>query len=792
MKVVSPGSSFEHILFESDSSNSKVLIGSDEIIPEYCCVKVVGNDVQGIVRYYSENELFQNKVLVRATPDDYEAMCALARSEDVGLAVKFHNELCIYPRCSTKDQLELDEKAYSAGFKINLERYARGLAASVPSMLTRNAAEVRISNVFGSAAISVTKLMHKALDALYDEFHETRSLDFGGMSRVFLGHDLSLSEVGFRLRGAANQAFRDGGIHIVMMDMGRGKTKSFIQQVLENSNSSGGKASFLTHRHSILNGNTFDGILKVCTDPEVSGNEDALQGLSLIVNRCTHRRFQAHLSDSDVLVIDEAAQVLRHVANKNFEGDQIAVWERLIELIQKTRLVILADACINDEVLEVIKRSGRKITYISETHTGSERFAEVGTTHQVKHAIAEALQGTAPLLIGVDSRKEAIVQADSALKKGKRVLLITAETVSTEPVRRFFEIPNSEMRSYDVIVYTSAMQSSIGITESYFSHHFFMFFRVIGIDEALQMTARDRTAKNIVVGIEKNYKYVTTAASHWARRICTGVQTFDSFAIKTEQKLAREFNNFPQWFSMNMERSGIAVTNMITDATNLLLRQQQEKKEAEAQVNAHVEDILIQLSKFPDEKAVDLKTVHNQDLTDFFAITKLSPSSLVEEDVRFILKRNWRSMLNNAASHFLTDQEFLPYMLKVIRQEWGSKKYVFERRKCINSAMKCLVPDDESRIITEAAVNEAAALIRSNSYGFHALELVSIVPKNETPRANHALVTNFLNSLGLSKKRTTENNYFIDKKKLQQMRRYCHAWLAEERDDTTMMLASTV
>lgn len=788
MKVVLEGYKAEHRFYRA-CSEYLVVVGQDaaaDYLGKYNVAVTDSDSVAEVVRYYSESDLPGVSTLVHIGKQNYEEMMEVARTAQVGVLIKLGGDDLAFKALSGVISFDLDELALREGYAVNAGRYINVLARSVPGTLSKQSALEKVRKVFPNDERQAVAAFQKASAKVYDEFFATRHINLQGVVSRKLGSDLSLASVTKVLADDAKSAYISGGVFVLNLEMGRGKTSAFVSTIVDLANEHQEKSSFITHRHSILESLTFSGAMKLCTDPEISRKEDKLDGLSLIVNRCAQLRFQAHLARTDVLVIDEVAQVFRHVANKEFQGAHDEVWGTLIQLISSARLVVLTDACINNELMDILKSTGREVNYLSEDYSQSRGIVEYGLIDQVRGAIMAAHDTLDPILIGVDSRREAELQAKIATEKRRKVLLVTKYTIGSPEVKKFFANPDNEIKNYDVIIYTPAMQSAVSITRLHFKYHFFMFFRVVGVDEARQMTRRDRTAIKLVIGTDKPFSYRETSIKYWKKRISSFDSSFVAFCAKTEHKLALEFNNFQQWLAISLETAGFEVSNIDYVPSQSVIEDIKITKSllsfAEKREVIDMLGLARKLSAAPDlseERLIDARVV------DFLNYTKMPLGCINFSDIDFMFSNGWQDKVYNTAAWLLDDEEFHHFVQEVVKPEWGSKKYIHQRRLNIRSVMDLICTEADDGVIQMSEVSRACELIRGNRSAFLGLGLTKRCIPAHTPRAEHSLISNFLASLGLSKRRTTKNVYVLDPEKLKQMNDYIYAWLLSNKPGKT-------
>ncbi|MFJ2712969.1 DEAD/DEAH box helicase [Pseudomonas sp. NPDC087346] len=289
----------------------------------------------------------------------------------------------------------------------------------------------------------------------------------------------------------------DGGKYLISLPTGEGKSTIINEPVIQHYLDTGRKVLVISHRRSINKTlANLPGIVSYdeCNDPSDLQNA---KGLKIVVNSLTALKFKRFIQEVDLVVIDEASQVLSHVLGGEVKNRQ-AVWETLDFVVKHTASVIMSDADIDARCAEMIG-TGYKLFKKPAAHAGITVH-----TGDINHVRALAIKSACEMntLIACDAVKEALALAKSIEKQGgPAALVITADNALWPEQAAFIADPNST--THQVVIYSPVITSALSITSGHFKAHFGVFQGQVVPSDAIQMLRRDRTAKSFVVGIKQ-------------------------------------------------------------------------------------------------------------------------------------------------------------------------------------------------------------------------------------------------------------------------------------------------
>lgn len=289
----------------------------------------------------------------------------------------------------------------------------------------------------------------------------------------------------------------DGGKFLISLPTGEGKSTIINEPVIHHYLDTGRKVLIISHRRSINRTlANIPGIVSYdeCNDPRDLQNA---KGLKIVVNSLNALKFKRFIESVDLVVIDEASQVISHVLGGEVKNRQ-AVWETLDFVVKRTANVIMSDADIDARCAEMIGPD-HKLFRKPAAHAGITVYT--GDINHVR-ALAVASACSTPTLIACDAVKEALALAKSISKQGgPDALVITADNALWPDQAAFIANPNDT--AYQVVIYSPVITSALSITSGHFKSHYGIFQGQVVPSDAIQMLRRDRTAKSFVVGIKQ-------------------------------------------------------------------------------------------------------------------------------------------------------------------------------------------------------------------------------------------------------------------------------------------------
>ncbi|HFH4653117.1 plasmid replication protein, CyRepA1 family [Pseudomonas aeruginosa] len=322
------------------------------------------------------------------------------------------------------------------------------------------------------------------------------------------------------------------GVIIVRAPMGSGKTEKLIAPLMKASS----RAGYIAHRISLMDDAhaRLDAKLDKDGKPVLAADgspvlEDLVQHYKQLkawqvphvshmvccVNSLTRPMFyngdeRNWFTTLETLCIDEASQVLRHVATGPVDG-RVKVMETLVDAVAACKRVLLCDADANDSLIEFcqLARPGQPVTVLEVEGPAAGIVVQHAEFESMWQLALEQIGKGKRVLVANDSaesaKKMAAVIEDYA-KEGrlppKRVLLVHADSKADPDVEAFLSNPNAEAPKYDVLLYSPAISSGVSMKTPHFDCHFGLFSgSSVSPSDAVQMLRRDRTARHYFLGI---------------------------------------------------------------------------------------------------------------------------------------------------------------------------------------------------------------------------------------------------------------------------------------------------
>lgn len=333
-------------------------------------------------------------------------------------------------------------------------------------------------------------------------------------------------------------------IVILKTGTGTGKTQAIASSIVSSSSVS----VYIAHRRAIATSALSD-VVADHYQTMAHGKEDTAKAIRFCVNSITKddrflNYFGWHEEQLRVesVYIDEAEQTLRHILTGTVdEEDRGLLVDRFVQLLRRSRRVVLADADASDLLVEFVRQyvPGRRIRLIEEDRDLSALHVEFCSDARAHREIKEAAATGKRLLIPCDSKGTAEKIGRKLKAEGLETLIIHSDTADNQEVRAFLANPNSEVRKYRAVVYSPLMSASVSITEEWFDAHIAIFSGVVTAPDCMQMLRRDRTATSFFVGLSEplhadymSEEEVLQAVSHaataidgWVARV-KGVESF--------------------------------------------------------------------------------------------------------------------------------------------------------------------------------------------------------------------------------------------------------------------------
>ncbi|MGG5289982.1 replication protein RepA [Pseudomonas shirazensis] len=277
---------------------------------------------------------------------------------------------------------------------------------------------------------------------------------------------------------------------------GWGKSSLVINPCIQDFLAAGKKVLVISHRRSIIKSIDIPGLVDY--EDVQPGQMQKTRGLKVVVNSLISAKFDDFIKDVDLVVIDEAAQVLDHVFEGSVQQREV-VWNTLKDVVHNAKSVVFADADINDECLALIRKGKEFINCFEIDQAHTDVSCKVGALDQVRAMAISAAQAGQNTLIAIDIARDAEAMGKVLEKAGIAPLVITSKSAGWPAQAAFIANPNTT--EHQVVIYSPAITSALSITSGHFQAHYGLFEGSVTPRSAIQMMRRDRTAKEFMIGL---------------------------------------------------------------------------------------------------------------------------------------------------------------------------------------------------------------------------------------------------------------------------------------------------
>jgi hypothetical protein len=281
----------------------------------------------------------------------------------------------------------------------------------------------------------------------------------------------------------------DQGIVAIRSPKGTGKTKFISQQVQDAD-----KVLVATHR-ICLGRNLCDRLGVHWRSDLDKANGEFIHGggYTLRVGFCVDSLLAIDPAKFKecVLVIDEVTQVLRHLLTSTTcrkDGKQPVLLARFRELVQQAKLVIVADADLNNAVLRYLQtlRGDKQHPYLVDN-----QFKTLGYPCEFIHSpnasaaiarLAQRLAEKKRIFLSTDSKKQSQHLAYQCQRWGvkeEEILLLNSETSGGEREQTFITSPDSflaENPQVRVVIASPSLCTGVSIESQFFDEVFGLFW----------------------------------------------------------------------------------------------------------------------------------------------------------------------------------------------------------------------------------------------------------------------------------------------------------------------------
>lgn len=599
----------------------------------------------------------------------------------------------------------------------------------------------------------------------------------------------------------------NGGAYLIALPTAFGKTSGIIEPVIREYLAYGKKVLIVSHRRSINRNIARDiaGVVSYdeCITPDVL---DSAKCLKIVVNSLANDKYANWLNDVDLVILDEASQIISHVHSGEVK-DRKYVYRTLRLTVERCKDVILSDSDINVHCETLVARkAGVTLFKIDQDH--SDIAINTGSIdHVAALAVASAVSGETTL-IAVDTVRDCEALAKRIEKQtGLSPLVITSDSAKWHDQAAFIANPNSTQHA--VVIYSPVITSALSITSGYFKHHFGLFSGQIVPGDCIQMLRRNRTAKLFTVGL-KNPDYskaeavrvefkkpsmartalvisqASTISEATRRALLRAIE--EDFAPSDYQLLRQTFCASEAWLKDNIQNTlpatmlqqGFKVSVLAQDdeTTKTGRTHRREGRKAAKRSNAYM---LFAAKKASPEMVKVVKSEGSADQLEHFAVVReraqvvLQKSVLSEADTLF-----WgEGEGEDKARRFRALWSVEPLLGNMAVTGVDSVEVRGEGVQAHERAVfEALLPALSRMLLTKAWKSEDSAELFGKLDAIRDLVIATGIPigRPKSVQAMQAAITKVLAGLGLKTKKVDGGNsgdyYVIDDKSLELMTSY--------------------
>lgn len=347
------------------------------------------------------------------------------------------------------------------------------------------------------------------------------------------------------------EILKSGGNYIHKGDQGSGKTqlaRKLVRRITENERY---KAVIITHRRTIAD-SCMNGIAGVAHYEHIEpGAELNMRALVICANSIIRPNLEEFLKKVDVVIVEEAAQTLRHIASGTVDR-RAEVLNKLNELVSGAHANLLLDADANTRVLRLIRdnKPGDAVVNILEKPVDFSKITVELNRYEQAEGMIENMLTFGPVAIATDSKRKvdrlrAKIRKDfpdfKEKMKGEKViapakrkmLTVHSDNILGKDQSAFIKAPNVEADSIDALIYSPAITSSLSITNPRFANHVGLFSGITTAQDDIQMLRRNRPCTHFTVGVRNSGRYLPDTAEQILAGY-TSITDFDRWAAEVE------------------------------------------------------------------------------------------------------------------------------------------------------------------------------------------------------------------------------------------------------------------
>lgn len=390
----------------------------------------------------------------------------------------------------------------------------RAVMASVPSQMTEAKAISVIEALCDiPAKRDVLQRIAKAFNDRREHVRSKISFDKKGLNVV---------EANYTDGSTRDFILSNEGIHILSGEKGTGKSELMIE-VFKSNVSSHKYPIFVNSSRALAESMVTSDIeplfyRNILANRDARGQVDVRKGILGVVNTVLmNGDLKSQRTASRTFIVDEIEEVLNHMSGKAVgKGkleDQAFIFEQFESQLNKSKTVIITDAMMSQDTLDLIKRMNKngKAIYV---HGQKSRFQKPVIRYMPESMnMAEAKQAMDSGKVGVfcdgahsevKSKVNAVVKA---LGKGRRHQLIDAHFMSNRATASQLKDKEVFSGDNDVIFYNSAAKCGLSIKDSDYATVSLLASMTVNPNELIQASARFRMASTVLLSFDRKTRF---------------------------------------------------------------------------------------------------------------------------------------------------------------------------------------------------------------------------------------------------------------------------------------------
>lgn len=398
-----------------------------------------------------------------------------------------------------------------------------------------------------------------------------------------------------------------------------------------------------------------------------NSSEDAL---SVCLPSIDYEYFQDFVKRNKYVFIDEISQVIEAFTTDDMfhHTNSRLIYERLCEIVKQAQCLIVADATINERVVEFIERCrpGEKFNFvqIAPKDEGKTAYLHDSEAALYRHILNKVMLDNNNVWISCDTASK-VEELERALSHYDHVkcLAITGPNQKKTEQAAFLSNPEHESKKYNVIIASSVISSGLSIEHDHFDFvaGFFSGSTVKPTD-AYQMIGRVRRCKDFHLFLSQKHRVEVKA-----HRMLQGRQQ----ASVLEDGVVAEVTAFSKMRAELLETRYKAISSFANGLIYVLHQKCFEIKRC----NTTLEDYESVIDHQANLKLIkeELSSEHHQALiaacpiTDTMAEVMKSRSFLDSDELIELEAWHIKKALGYAHEHTLTDEDLQVSPSKVIR-----------------------------------------------------------------------------------------------------------------------------